>query len=321
MKANKIDRAKFKSSTTTTEVLEGIDLRGRTVLITGGSSGLGAETARALASKGAQVTITARNLEKAQDVVSKIESETGSRVTVEEMELGSLASVRALAERFLSRVEKLDLLINNAGIMACDQSKTVDGFEKQFGVNHLGHFLLTCLLTPALMKGEAPRIVSLSSVGHQTSPVIFNDIQFLNREYDRWVSYGQAKTANALFAVGLEKRLAPHGIHAYAVHPGVIMTDLSRHLPQEEVEGFSKMVESGAMVLKSVEAGAATSVYAATAPELEGKGGVYLANCGVCPQDDESESQTVVRSYAMDEEGAEKLWRVSEQLLGQTFSF
>lgn len=316
-----IDRTKFGHNTTTNEVLEGLDLSGRTVLITGGSSGLGAETARALASKGALVTITGRNSEKAQEVADKIKSETGQDVRVENLELASVASIRDFVSRFLGNVEKLDLLINNAGVMACDHLTTEEGFEKQFGVNHLGHFLLTCLLVPALKKGHHPRIVSLSSMGHHYSPVVFDDVHFEHRDYDRWVSYGQSKTANILFVVTLEKRLSPLGIHALAVHPGVIATDLSRHLPQEEIERFTEMIESGAMTLKSVEAGAATTVYAATAPELKGKGGLYLADCNICKTDDKEDSPAIVRSYALDSKNADKLWQLSEQWLGQTFEF
>lgn len=312
-----LERKAFGHDTTIDEVLKGIELQGRTVLITGGSSGLGAETARAFAAKGAEVIITARNLTKARDLADEIESSTGQQVRVEKLELGSLDSIKEFAQRFSG---KLDILINNAGVMACDQTTTADGFEQQFGVNHVGHFLLTCLLIPALKQGEKARIVNLSSGGHRFSPVVFEDIQFQNRPYDRWASYGQSKTANILFTVALDKRLNQHGIRALAVHPGVIQTELGRHLPEEDIARFQELVETGAMKMKSIPAGAATSAYAATAPELEGQGGVYLADCAVCPQDDEAESNAV-RSYAIDPENAERLWTLSEQLVGMEFRF
>jgi len=157
-------------------------------------------------------------------------------VSVQELELGSLANIRAFAERVLAAHPRIDVLINNAGVMACPFAKTADGFELQFGSNHLGHFLATCLLVPALRRGTASRIVSLSSRGHHMSPVVFDDIHFERRPYDKWQSYGQAKTANVLFAVGLERRLAKLGIHAYAVHPGAIVTELGRHLQPEDIQ-------------------------------------------------------------------------------------
>ena len=308
----------FGFESTTDEVLEGIDLTGKVVLITGGNSGLGAETARAMAAKGADVTITARKRSKAADVVSQIEAATGKTVNVGELELGSLASVRAFASEFLASHPRLDILINNAGVMACPLGQTEDGFEMQFGTNHLGHFLLTCLLAPALIEGAPSRVVNLSSLGHKTATVDFDDVNFEQRDYDKWVSYGQSKTANVLFSVGLEQRLADKGVHAYAVHPGVIRTNLSRHMADEELEAMSSGLEN---IVKTVENGAATSVYAATSPALEGKGGLYLSDSQVCPVDDESESHNVVRSYAVDSDGADQLWDLSETMVGEKFSF
>ena len=214
------DASKFGSETTTDEVLEGIDLKGELALITGGSSGLGEETARALASKGAHVVITARDLVKGNAVAARIRESTGNnQIEVEELELDSLASIRAFADRFLARHPKLDILIDNAGVMACPFAKTADGFEMQFGTNHLGHFLMTCRLVPALRRAAPSRIVCVSSRGHHLSPVDFDDPCFERRPYDKWVSYGQSKTANVLFAVGLERRLGGEGIHANALHP------------------------------------------------------------------------------------------------------
>jgi NAD(P)-dependent dehydrogenase (short-subunit alcohol dehydrogenase family) len=313
------DSGKFGANTTADEALEGIDLRGKLVLITGGSSGLGQESARALAAKGAHVVLTARDAAKGRGVVAGIVASTGNRdVELEELELDSLASVRAFAQRFLAKHDRLDVLLNNAGVMACPLGHTKDGFELQFGTNHLGHFLLTCLLAPALKKAAPSRVVSLSSRGHQVAPVDFDDPNFERREYQKWASYGQSKTANVLFAVGLERRLGPAGVHAYALHPGAIMTELGRHLVPEDIEILRNRFPPGTtLAFKTVEAGAATSVFAATAPELEGRGGIYLEDCHVAGVNDEPNSIDGVRSYAIDPKNAERLWELSERLVGQ----
>jgi NAD(P)-dependent dehydrogenase (short-subunit alcohol dehydrogenase family) len=313
------DSGKFGANTTADEALEGIDLRGKLVLITGGSSGLGQESARALAAKGAHVFLTARDAAKGRGVVDGIVASTGNRnVELEELELDSLASVRAFAQRFLAKHDRLDVLLNNAGVMACPLGHTKDGFELQFGTNHLGHFLLTCLLAPALKKAAPSRVVSLSSRGHQVAPVDFDDPNFERREYQKWASYGQSKTANVLFAVGLERRLGPAGVHAYALHPGAIMTELGRHLVPEDIEILRNRFPPGTtLAFKTVEAGAATSVFAATAPELEGRGGIYLEDCHVAGVNDEPNSIDGVRSYAIDPKNAERLWELSERLVGQ----
>ena len=317
-------RGPFGADTTTDEVLEGIDLSGKLAVVTGGSSGLGAETARALASKGAHVVITARNVEKGEAVAGDINAATGQdSVEVEALELGSLASIRAFAGRFLAKHDKLDLLINNAGVMASPQDQTDDGFELQFGANHLGHFLMTNLLVPALLKAGSARIVSLSSRAHTMSPVVFEDIEFKERPYQKWGSYGQSKTANALFAVELERRLGAKGVHAYSVHPGVIQTELWRHMDQADFDLMEKRAaDRGTETkIKTVPAGAATSVYAATAPELEGRGGSYLEDCGVAEVDDDPNATKGVYSYAVDPQNAERLWNVSEEMIGEKFSY
>lgn len=303
--------------TTADEVLAGTNLTGKCVLITGGSGGIGAETARALAATGAQVTVTARDLGKVRGVVESIRADTGASVAVGELELGSLASIRAFAERFVAEHDKLDILINNAGVMACPQSTTQDGFELQFGSNHLGHFLLTSLVAPKLISGA--RIVSLSSAAHQISPVVFEDIQFERRPYDKWLAYGQSKTANALFAVGLNTRLKSRAIEAFSVHPGMIQTDLMRHQSEEDRARSRAMRDSGKVKYKTVQAGAATSVYAATAPELAGHGGAYLADCAIAQVSADAPGFSVVRPFAVDPDAAERLWAVSEQLLGLRF--
>lgn len=310
------DASTFGPHTTTNEVLAGLDLTGRTALITGGSSGLGQETARALAAHGAHVIVTARDVPKGEAVAAAIRQSTGNpRVEVEVLELGSLANIRAFAARFLAKHDRLHLLVNNAGVMACPFGKTADGFELQLGTNHLGHFLLTVLLAPALRKAAPSRIVSVSSRGHRIAPVGFEDLQFERRPYQKWESYGQAKTANILFAVGLERRLAGHGVRANALHPGAIMTELGRHLVPEDITFLQS--RGGGMQFKTVEAGAATSVFAATAPELEGRGGLYLEDCHVAAINDAADGMDGVRSYALDPQNAERLWTVSEQLVGE----
>jgi NAD(P)-dependent dehydrogenase (short-subunit alcohol dehydrogenase family) len=312
------DPAAFGATTTTDEVLDGIDLTGRVALVTGGSSGLGQETARTLAAHGAEVVLTARNVAKGEAVATGIRAATGNdRVAVEALELGSLASVRAFAARVLARHPRLDVLIDNAGVMACPFAKTADGFELQFGSNHLGHFLATCLLVPAIRHGTDGRIVSLSSRGHHMSPVVFDDVHFERHPYDKWQSYGQAKTANVLFAVALERRLALHGVHAYAVHPGAIVTELGRHLQPEDLVFLQARARG--MQFKSVEQGAATSVFAATAPELAGRGGLYLEDCHVAAVNDAPDALDGVKSYALDSAAAERLWELSERLVGTRF--
>jgi NAD(P)-dependent dehydrogenase (short-subunit alcohol dehydrogenase family) len=310
-------RATFGPETTADEVLEGIDLTGKRVLVTGGSAGLGAETARAMAARGAEVIVTARDMTKMQGVVQSTKARAGADLGVEELELGSFASIRALAERFLARHGTLDILINNAGIMACPYGKTEDGIERQFGSNHVGHFLLTRLLERSLAKGA--RVVSVSSMAHHISPVVFDDIQFAHRKYNKWLAYGQSKTANALFAVALNARLKDRGVEAFSLHPGAIQTELGRHQTEEDL-ARSRVVQDGRkLTFKTVAAGAATTVYAATAPELAGKGGAYLADCAVAAVHAEDSGSTAVRPYALDPAAADRLWAVSEALIGQSF--
>ena len=312
-------RDEFGRETTADEVLDGIDLTGTFVLVTGGTSGLGAETARAMAAKGARVVLTARNLAKGEEVAASIRASTGNDdVTVEELELASFASVRAFAERFLAAHDSVDVLVNNAGVMACPWDTTADGFELQFGTNHLGHFLMTGLIAPALTNGGPTRVISVSSRGHHLSPVVFDDIGFEHREYDKWAGYGQSKTANILFAVELDRRLRDQGVRAYALHPGGIITELGRHLTPEDYELLRSRSPGGQLQLKTVPAGAATQVYAATAPELEGQGGVYLEDCHIARVVEEN-GPDGVRSYALDPDNAARLWSVSEQLVGQEF--
>ncbi len=311
-------RAAFGWQTTTEDVLDGIDLSAKTALVTGATSGIGSETARALAAHKVSVIITARSTEKAVGVVEMIREKTGKNVIVEELELGSMASIRAFADRILARGARIDYLINNAGLAGLPfLEKTVDGFEMHFGVNHLGHFLMTNLIAPALANGG--RVVSLSSAGHRRSPVVFDDINFENRPYTKSEAYGQSKSANILFAVGINARLASRGIEAFAVHPGGIRTELNRHMTEADLARFDSMD----IKWKSMEQGAATSVFAATAPELAGKGGAYLGDCNVWPinDDDKDILNDGVKSWAIDEQEAERLWAISEEMVGQVFAY
>jgi len=314
--------SEFGATSTTDEVLAGKDLSGKTVFVTGGNSGLGQETGRAMAAKGAHIVLAGRDQGKLDAAVSAIQAEQ-PEADVETIicDLGSLESVRSCGAEAQERFDKIDLLINNAGVMACPKESTADGFERQFGTNHIGHFELTRQLMPLVAKGADKRIVNLSSRGHHAAPVDLDDPNFENREYNEWLSYGQSKTANVLFSVGLEDRFADKGIHAYAVHPGGIATNLGRHLSEQQANDLVERVTKSDpdFSWKTIPQGAATSVWAATAEEIEGQGGVYCEDCHVAEIDDVS-ANSGVRSYALDKDNANRLWAISEQLTGETFS-
>jgi NAD(P)-dependent dehydrogenase (short-subunit alcohol dehydrogenase family) len=305
----------FGPDTTTAEVLEGIDLTGRTALVTGASAGLGVETVTALAGAGARVLGAVRDREKAERVLADVLSD--GRVELVDLDLADLDSVRACAKEVQSRVDALHLLVNNAGVMACPLSRTAQGFEMQLGTNHLGHFLLTTLLTDLLVAGAPARVVNVSSRGHLRGGMRWKDPHFTDESsYEKWRAYGQAKSANILFTVGLEKRLADRGVHSYALHPGVIMTELSRHLTEEDRAGLQSQMRPGGLVLKQPSAGAATQVWAATSPELEGRGGLYLEDCqvaGPTPGD----GSGGYADWAMSEDEAELLWQWSEEQVAE----
>ena len=311
----------FDTESTAEEVLAGQDLTGLTVFITGANSGLGQETARAMAAHGAHVVMAGRDQDKLDDAVSAIRAEQpDAQLDTIVCDLGDLESIRAATSRARQRFNKIDILINNAGVMASPFLHTADGFELQFGTNHLGHFALTAELMPLIERGTAKRIVNLSSRGHHMAPIDLDDPNFTEREYDPWTSYGQSKTANILFTVGLEERFATKDIHAYAVHPGGIQTNLGRHMTEEMVADLMERVTTSdtSFAWKTIPQGAATSCWAATAPELEGKGGLYCEDCHVAKIDDESASGGV-RSYALDPVAAERLWTLSEQLTGAQY--
>jgi len=320
----------FGRDTTTDEVLEGIDLSGRRFVITGAASGLGRESARTLAAHGASVTLLARNIMRAQEAVAEVGAAVrGADLEPGVADLGDLDSIRTFAESYLDTHDALDVLMNNAGVMACPFGHTADGFETQFGTNHLGHFLLTALLYPALRAGEQPRVVTLTSAGHSRADVDLADPNFERTEYSAWVAYGRAKTANALFARELARRAGPSGLLSFAVHPGGIITDLARHLTDDlihEMADFarrrsaatSESGESRDIHFKTVEAGAATQVWAATSSDLADHNGAYLADCGLGVLGADPGVNGFL-PYLLDDQHAVALWDLSERLVGQRF--
>jgi NAD(P)-dependent dehydrogenase (short-subunit alcohol dehydrogenase family) len=298
----------FDARSTAREVLDGIDLTGRLALVTGGYSGLGLETTRALAGAGAHVVVPARRPAAAAEALAGIDG-----VEVDELDLGDLDSVAAFAGRFLASGRALDIVIGSAGIMACPETRVGPGWEAQFATNHLGHFALVNRLRPALRPGA--RVVSVSSRGHHRSPIRWDDPQFTTG-YDKWTAYGQAKTANALFAVHLDALGRDAGVRAFSLHPGGILTPLQRHLPREEQVALGWVDENGVerpgLGFKTPEQGAATQVWAATSPQLADLGGLYLEDCDVAPLT--AEGGSGVREYAVDPAQAARLWTLSAQL-------
>ena len=317
----------FGPDSTADEVLAGIDLRGRTALVTGATGGLGLETARALATHGAEVILAGRDATKLAAAVTALRAQTGSEhLHTTTLDLVDLASVRACAADVTARFPTIHLLINNAGVMACPLARSKEGCELQFASNHIGHFLLTCLLSypPAsrLIAGAPARVVILSSGGHKYSAIDFDDPHFTRRPYDKWQAYGQSKTANALFAVALNRRLASRGVTANAVHPGVIVTELGRHLTPEDIQQMSSKgttMDGRRFHFKSIPAGAATTLWAATSPLLEGRGGQYLEDCNIAEVGVPGSAAGYL-PYAIDVDAAERLWALSEQIVGQTFA-
>jgi NAD(P)-dependent dehydrogenase (short-subunit alcohol dehydrogenase family) len=312
--------ATFGADTTTDEVLEGIDLTGRTVLVTGGSGGLGAETVRSLAAHGARVVATARDTARAERTLTDLGVPVGERVTIEALDLASLASVREAADRIALGVDRIDVLIANAGVMACPQGTTADGFETQFGTNHLGHFVLVNRLVPRLLAGAPSRAVMLTSAGHRFGDIDLDDPNIERSPYTPFDSYHRAKTANILFAVELDRRHRADGLRACAVHPGTIdETDIQRHLDQATID----VMLAHRIHTKTTAAGAATAVWAGFVADADAIGGGYAEDCHVSPVSDEEPTATTgrtgVRSYAVDPERAARLWALSEDLVGEAF--
>jgi len=303
--------APFGAQTTADEVLAGVDLSGRTVVVTGATAGIGVETARALGAAGAQVVIVGRGGERTEAALGALRAAApAAQFEAAQAELGSLASVKAGAQDLLDRFPKIDILINNAGVMRTPYGRTVDGFETQFGVNHIGHFALTCALAPALLAGRG-RVVALASSGHRWSDVRWDDINFDRTPYDPGWAYGQAKTANMLFAIGLNRRISPRGLEAFAVHPGAIHTELGRHMSADERAQIQAEAAKHNVFWKSVAQGAAGSVRAAVDPALNGQGGAYIVDCQPM-----AAGAPGYMDYARDPEAAERLWRLSEELTG-----
>lgn len=318
----------FDAASTAHDVIAGIDLSGKNAIVTGGYSGIGVETTRALLGAGARVIVPARDMTKAKANLA------GMKAELVAMDLADPASIDGFASAFLAMGEPLHLLINSAGIMACPLTRDARGYEMQFATNHLGHFQLTVALWQALKRAQGARVVSLSSLGHRYAPVDFDDWNFERREYDRWVAYGQSKTANALFALALDERGAPHGVHAYSVHPGRIITDLARHMSREELQRMGGLDAQGRPIadlslgMKNPEQGAATSIWAATSPLLNDMGGVYCEDCNIAAlmPDDEATAagagalSSGVRRWATDPAAARKLWLLSEELTSTSLS-
>jgi NAD(P)-dependent dehydrogenase (short-subunit alcohol dehydrogenase family) len=305
----------FGAQTTAREAIGARRLDGVVAVVTGGYAGVGLETTRVLSGAGATVVVPARTPDKARAALAGIE-----RVELESLDLSEPASIDAFAARFIASGRPLHLLVNNAGIMATPLARDARGFESQLATNHLGHFQLTARLWPALRNAGGARVVSLSSRGHARAAVDFDDPHFERRPYDKWVAYGQSKTANALFALALDARGEMHRVRAFSVHPGAIVTDLMRSMSEEEK---SAAIERSNAVssLKSVEQGAATSVWCATSGQLDGMGGVYCEDVDIAesaPAD--STGVRGVRPWAINPEFAERLWSKSEEWTGARFS-
>jgi NAD(P)-dependent dehydrogenase (short-subunit alcohol dehydrogenase family) len=316
----------FGATSTTDEVLAGLDLSGQRVLVTGVSAGLGVETARALAARGAHVAGAARDLAKAKRATAEVRAQAanGGGLELVELDLASLASVRACAEALLAKGETFDVIIANAGVMATPFGHTADGFETQFGTNHLGHFVLINRLAPLLKTGA--RVVILSSAGHRFSDVDLNDPNFQTTEYTPFGAYGRSKTANALFAVGFDQRHRDRGVRATAVHPGGIQTELGRHMTQEAMDSLVQELSRNAPAdeagfqWKTIPQGAATTVWAGFVAPVDAVGGRYCEDCHVAAvKDGDFTVREGVRPYAVDPVNAAALWAKSEEMVGETF--
>jgi NAD(P)-dependent dehydrogenase (short-subunit alcohol dehydrogenase family) len=304
----------FGYRSTAAEVLEGLDLSGKVAIVTGGYSGIGVETTKALIGAGAHVVVPARRPDRAREVLD------GTGAEVDELDLGDLDSVHGFARRFLDSGRPVDILINNAAIMACPETRIGPGWEAQFATNHLGHFVLTNLLWPALTAGGGARVVALTSTGHKNSGIRFDDLMF-EHGYEKWQAYGQAKSANSLFAVHLDALGQDADVRAFAAHPGGILTPLQRHLTTEEMTNAGWIDSSGTPDdrFKTTEQGASTSTWAATAPKLDGMGGVYCENCDIAaPTEVGSPTARLqgVDAHAIDPDVAARLWTVSAELTG-----
>jgi len=308
----------FGAHSTTDEVLDGIDLTGKRILVTGVSAGLGVETARALAARGATLVGAARDLDKARRAAASVKG-----IELVELDLASLKSVRAAADALLAADQKFDLVIANAGVMACPFGKTEDGFETQFGTNHLGHFVFVNRIAPLLKSGG--RLVNLSSAGHRFSDVDLEDPNFDHTPYTEFGAYGRSKTANILFAVEFDRRHRDRGIRATAVHPGGIQTELGRYMTQEVRDQLIANINASQppgtppFAWKTIPQGAATSVWAGAVAAADAVGGRYCEDCHVAEIIAEEGIRAGVRPYALDADHAKALWAKSEEMVGERF--
>lgn len=300
------------------EILSGVDLAGKVAVVTGGYSGIGLETTRALAGAGMKVYVPVRDPAKAQSNLAYLQGE----IVTEQLDLGDLNSVNVLVEKLLATEKSIDILINNAGIMACPETRIGNNWESQFAVNHLGHFVLSTGLLPAILAADSPRVVSLSSVAHRRTDIMWDDIHFQSAAYEKWTAYAQSKTANALFALGLDMKFRDQGLQAFSVHPGGILTPLQRHLPNEEMEALGwtdaegNISEQAAAVFKSPSQGCTTTLWAATSPQLADTGGLYCEDCDVSNlATEDSPPYFDVAPWAVSEESAMRLWELTEDMI------
>jgi NAD(P)-dependent dehydrogenase (short-subunit alcohol dehydrogenase family) len=311
----------FGFETSAEEIVAGLDLRGKVIVVSGGHSGIGLETTRVLSNAGASVIVGSRDPQKAKEVLSDMRNVVGLQ-----LDLADPRSIDRFSEDFLSSNDSLNVLINNAGVMATPLTRDSRGYEMQFATNHLGHFQLTSRLWKALKNTQGSRVVTLSSAGHRFAGVDLDDPNFTARPYDKWVAYGQSKSANSLFSVELDQRGKEHGIRAFAVHPGrILATNLSRHITDEDLKVAGIRKENGVVTspvgIKTIEQGAATTVWCALSPQLNDKGGVYCANCDVSEIiPDESQLDAGVRQWAIDKPTAGALWELSEQLTNREWA-
>jgi NAD(P)-dependent dehydrogenase (short-subunit alcohol dehydrogenase family) len=320
----------FGATSTTDKVLSGVNLRGKRILVTGVSAGLGIETARALAAHGADVVGAARDLKKAEAATAQVRRDAatvGGSLELVALDLASLKSVRECADELLAKAQFFDVVIANAGVMATPFGHTADGFETQFGTNHLGHFVLVNRIAPLLRKG---RLINLSSAGHRFSNVDLDDPNFERTPYEPFVAYGRSKTANILFAVAFDRRHRGRGVCAAAVHPGVIETELARHVEPARIQALIDQIAKERAAegkepfqWKTVPQGAATSVWAAVVAPAEEIAGKYCENCHVGEVVPDSAAisgvSEGVRGYALDPNNAEALWKKSEEMVGEKF--
>ena len=311
----------FHSKTNADEITNGIDLNEKIAIVTGGYSGIGLETTRELVASGAKVIIPAKRTEVAVQNLEGIVS----KENIVEMDLGNLNSVKKFTEDFKESFGKLDLLINNAGIMACPETRIGNGWESQFAVNHIGHFLLTKELMDTMAENDSARFISLSSSAHSLTGILWDDIHFQNNPYDKWMAYGQSKTASSLIAIEFHRRMVDKGVSGFSVHPGGILTPLQRHLQKEEMVALGWMDENGSPsemaknFFKTTSQGASTTLWCATSSSLNGIGGVFCEDCDIAKRKNEVDESLQryfgVADWAVDTEEASKLWDVTEKML------